>query len=137
MKRIYFCLDTEAYRRVIEQEPNCFCSPNWLGTERAILDGKDVIVTTSIAHMTKEVMEGWDYEMWLCAGRSGELVQRKVEKSMLRDFAPPKVTTAGDIISLLRKEVDKVYEAYEGNPLIEKDGIMDAFEGIINDYYAV
>ena len=43
--------------------------------------------------------------------------------------------TAEEIIAKLRKEIDKLYDKYEGHPLIEKDDIMNGFEDIINDYY--
>lgn len=39
------------------------------------------------------------------------------------------------IISRIREECDKLYEKYEGNPLIEEDDILEGFEDIINDYY--
>ena len=43
--------------------------------------------------------------------------------------------TTEEIIKRIREEIDKIYERYEGHPLIEKEDIMDGFEGIINDYY--
>lgn len=39
------------------------------------------------------------------------------------------------IIHRIREEIDKIYEKYEGHPLIEKDDIMEGFEDIINEYY--
>lgn len=41
---------------------------------------------------------------------------------------------AEEIISRLRKEIDKVYEQYEGEHLIEDCDLMQGFEDIINDY---
>ena len=43
--------------------------------------------------------------------------------------------THGQIIHRIREAVDKVYEKYEGHPLIEEKDIMEGFEDIINDYY--
>ena len=43
--------------------------------------------------------------------------------------------TADDIIVRLRSEIDKIYETYEGNVIVEEDYIMSGFENIINDYY--
>ncbi len=43
--------------------------------------------------------------------------------------------TAEEIIARLRKEIDRMYEDYEGTPMIEEEGAMDGFEQIINDYY--
>lgn len=43
--------------------------------------------------------------------------------------------TIEDMISRIREECDKLYEKYEGNPLIEEDDILEGFEEIINDYY--
>ena len=43
--------------------------------------------------------------------------------------------THEEIIHRIRVEIDKLYEKYEGHPLIEKDDIMFGFENIINDYY--
>lgn len=40
-----------------------------------------------------------------------------------------------EIILRLRKEIDRIYEKYEGHPLVEKEGIMDGFEAVIIDYY--
>ncbi len=42
--------------------------------------------------------------------------------------------TAEGIIHEIRVELDKLYEKYEGNPLIE-GGLLDGFESIISDYY--
>ncbi len=42
---------------------------------------------------------------------------------------------AEEIITRIRKACDIIYEKYEGNPLIEKDDILESFEDIINDYY--
>ena len=39
------------------------------------------------------------------------------------------------IIHRLREEIDKIYEFYEGEPIVEEDDIMSGFEDIINDYY--
>ena len=43
--------------------------------------------------------------------------------------------TIEDVIYRIREECDKLYEKYEGNPLIEEDDILEGFEEIINDYY--
>lgn len=43
--------------------------------------------------------------------------------------------TTEDIISRIREECDKIYEEYEGEPIIEQDDILEGFEEIINDYY--
>lgn len=43
--------------------------------------------------------------------------------------------TIEDVISRIREECDKLYEKYEGNPLIEEDDILEGFEDIIADYY--
>lgn len=40
-----------------------------------------------------------------------------------------------EVIKRIRKACDTIYEKYEGNPLIEKDDILEQFEDIINDYY--
>lgn len=42
---------------------------------------------------------------------------------------------AEKIISRIREEIDKIYEKYEGNPLIEQEDIMEGFEDIICEYY--
>lgn len=42
--------------------------------------------------------------------------------------------TPEEIIKRIREEIDKIYEKYEGHPLIEKDDIMAGFEDIIVDY---
>ena len=42
---------------------------------------------------------------------------------------------AEEIISRLRTEIDKIYEKYEWNPLVEDEDIMGGFEDIIVDYY--
>ena len=42
--------------------------------------------------------------------------------------------TAEEIIKRIREEIDKIYEKYEGHPLIE-GGLLDGFESIISDYY--
>lgn len=42
---------------------------------------------------------------------------------------------AEKIISRIREEIDKIYEKYEGHPLVEQEDIMEGFEEIINDYY--
>lgn len=43
--------------------------------------------------------------------------------------------TQDEIISRIREEIDKIYEKYEGHPLIEESDIMEGFEIIISDYY--
>ena len=43
--------------------------------------------------------------------------------------------TQEEIISRIREEIDKIYEKYEGECLIEQCHIMDGFEEIISDYY--
>ena len=43
--------------------------------------------------------------------------------------------TIEDVISRIGEECDKLYERYEGNPLIEEDDILEGFEDIISDYY--
>ena len=43
--------------------------------------------------------------------------------------------TQEEIIHRIRQEIDKIYEKYEGHPLVEEEDIMDGFEEIINDYY--
>ena len=43
--------------------------------------------------------------------------------------------TQEELIDRIRKEIDKIYEKYEGHPLIEDEDIMEGFEEIINDYY--
>ena len=43
--------------------------------------------------------------------------------------------TAQEIIARLRKEIDRMYEDYEGCDFIEKEDAMSGFEDIINDYY--
>lgn len=43
--------------------------------------------------------------------------------------------TIEDVISRIREECDKLYEKYEGNPLIEEADILEGFENIISDYY--
>lgn len=43
--------------------------------------------------------------------------------------------TAEEIIARLRKEIDRMYEDYEGTALIEEEDAMSGFEDIINDYY--
>lgn len=47
----------------------------------------------------------------------------------------PTYMTADKIISRIREELDKIYEKYEGLPLIEEDDLLEGFEEIINDYY--
>ena len=47
----------------------------------------------------------------------------------------PTYMTADKIISRIREELDKIYEKYEGHPLIEEDDLLEGFEDIINDYY--
>lgn len=47
----------------------------------------------------------------------------------------PTYMTADKIISRIREELDKIYEKYEGHPLIEDEDIMEGFEDIIQDYY--
>ncbi len=47
----------------------------------------------------------------------------------------PTYMTAEKIISRIREEIDKIYEKYEGHPLIEEDDLLEGFEDIINDYY--
>lgn len=42
---------------------------------------------------------------------------------------------AEKIISRIREEIDKIYEKYEGHPLIEQEDIMEGFEDIIQEYY--
>lgn len=42
---------------------------------------------------------------------------------------------AEKIISRIREEIDKIYEKYEGHPLVEQEDIMDGFEDIIVEYY--
>ena len=42
---------------------------------------------------------------------------------------------AEKIISRIREEIDKIYEKYEGHPLVEQEDIMDGFEDIIHEYY--
>lgn len=42
---------------------------------------------------------------------------------------------AEKIISRIREEIDKIYEKYEGHPLVEQEDIMEGFEDIINEYY--
>lgn len=46
-----------------------------------------------------------------------------------------KVMTAKEIIARLRKEIDRMYEDYEGTRMIEEEDAMNGFEEIINDYY--
>lgn len=43
--------------------------------------------------------------------------------------------TIEEIIDRIRQEIDKIYDKYEGHPLVEEEEIMDGFEDIINDYY--
>ena len=43
--------------------------------------------------------------------------------------------TDKEIISRLRKEIDRMYEDYEGTQMIEQEDAMGGFEDIINDYY--
>ena len=43
--------------------------------------------------------------------------------------------TTEEIISRLRKEIDKLYEKYEGTAMIEEEDAMQGFEDIITDYY--
>lgn len=43
--------------------------------------------------------------------------------------------TSEEIIARIRKACNAIYEKYEGNPLIEKDDILEPFEEIISDYY--
>lgn len=47
----------------------------------------------------------------------------------------PTYMTADKIISRIREELDKIYEKYEGLPLIEEDDLLEGFEDIISDYY--
>ena len=42
---------------------------------------------------------------------------------------------AEKIISRIREEIDKIYEKYEGHPLVEQEDIMEGFEDIIWEYY--
>ena len=42
---------------------------------------------------------------------------------------------AEKIISRIREEIDKIYEKYEGHPLVEQEDIMEGFEDIIQEYY--
>lgn len=42
---------------------------------------------------------------------------------------------AEEIIHRLRKEIDRMYEDYEGTNMIEKEDAIAGFEDIINDYY--
>ena len=42
---------------------------------------------------------------------------------------------AKKIISRIREEIDKIYEKYEGHPLVEQEDIMEGFEDIISEYY--
>ena len=42
---------------------------------------------------------------------------------------------AEKIISRIREEIDKIYEKYEGHPLVEQEDIMEGFEDIICEYY--
>lgn len=39
------------------------------------------------------------------------------------------------IISRIREEIDKIYEKYEGHPLVEQEDVMEGFEDIICEYY--
>lgn len=43
--------------------------------------------------------------------------------------------TSEEIIHRIRVEIDKIYEKYEGNPLIEEEDCLEGFEEIISDYY--
>jgi hypothetical protein len=43
--------------------------------------------------------------------------------------------TVEDIISRISDAIDKIYEKYEGHPLVEDEDILEDFEQIINDYY--
>lgn len=43
--------------------------------------------------------------------------------------------TAEEIIHRLRKEIDRIYEDYEGTRMVEEEDCMGGFEDIINDYY--
>ena len=43
--------------------------------------------------------------------------------------------TKEEIISRLRKEIDRMYEDYEGCSFIENEDAMSGFEDIISDYY--
>lgn len=43
--------------------------------------------------------------------------------------------TAEEIIARLRKEIDRMYEDYEGTSIIEQEDCMKGFEDIISDYY--
>ena len=42
---------------------------------------------------------------------------------------------AEKIIHRIREEIDKIYEKYEGHPLVEQEEIMEGFEDIICEYY--
>lgn len=43
--------------------------------------------------------------------------------------------TGEKIIARPRKEIDRMYEKYEGTAIIEEEDAMSGFEDIINDYY--
>lgn len=59
---------------------------------------------------------------------SKNIVQKKHRKDN-------KDMTAEEIITRLRKEIDRMYQDYEGTPIIEEEDAMGGFEDIINDYY--
>ena len=64
-------------------------------------------------------------------GRTGYRISRMARHGEVNH----RICTPDDIIRRIRQACDKIYEEYEGHPLIEKNDILDGFEEIINDYY--
>ncbi len=71
-KKIYFCIDWISYSRFLSKakskyEPvsNAVCCPYYTNTEKAIKEGKDIIVTASMVHFSFGLRE-LGYKIYLC-----------------------------------------------------------------------
>ena len=67
-KKIYFCVDWNAYSRFLNtaKSNNIVCCPYYTNTEKALIkEGKDCIVTTSMAHFSFDLRD-LGYKIYLC-----------------------------------------------------------------------
>ena len=62
-KNIYFCADNYSYLLHFGEE--LFCVDNYMDTEEALNKNEPEIVTTSIAHMSFDLIDA-GYNIWLC-----------------------------------------------------------------------
>lgn len=66
MKEIYFCVNTDTYVKTWMNLDEPSCCPSYEETEKAIgLDSK-IIVTTSLAHLSFDLLD--NYDVYLCKG---------------------------------------------------------------------